>query len=328
MRLLSAAFIILLSLPLHAAETVEETVTWYDVELIVFRNLDTRTTETWPPDAGMPAIADARALFPPPSVTASEARVAADIESDGMGEHAPVPYVPLDESEHQLEGVYASLQRSSKYEPVLHVAWTQPPLEREQSPRLRITQPDALAPLEIEELPGGVSGDAVNDSGEPLLGLADDIAPAQDIPEFLATPESEESLARPLDGTVQLSVGRYLHLDLDLAYLPEDLNLNVLDDDVQAATREWTKEEQLARDARHRDILEALARGDITLEEAEILSLEPEQNVFQGFRLNQYRRVRSRELNFFDHPAYGAIVVVTPRDVPVRLLDATAAPNQ
>lgn len=321
MRLLPAVLIALVSLPLRAGEPAEEaTVTWYDVELIVFRNLDTRTSETWPPDAGVPAVEKARPLFPSAVIGATveggDAR--ADVESHALDtgtalDASPTPYVPLDKSAYQLNGVLASLRRSSKYEPVLHVAWTQPPLEREQSAYIRITLPDAA------------DGDAANASDRaPLLGRAEESAPLRgNVPRFLAEDEQPPFLARPLDGVAQLSVSRYLHFDLDLIYLPDDLNLSVLDD-VPAATREWTEEEKLERERRRRDLLDALARGDITLEEAEILALEPEADVFQGFRLNQFRRVRSRELQYFDHPAYGAIVMVTPREVSARTLQVPA----
>ena len=314
MRLTIATCILLATLPAPASASVEEsTVTWYDIELIVFRNLETRTTETWPPDAGVPAVEGVRALFPSPAVMTDEAQVAANVEQAETYPGAPVPYVPLEESAYQLNGVYASLQRSSLYEPVLHVAWTQPPLPREQSPHLRVTLPDALAPQEAEDLPNAV------DTGEPLLGRAEENPSPESVPEF-ASPDDGPFIARPLDGVVQLSVAHYLHLDVDLVYLPDDLNTNVLDGDVQAATREWTEEERLEREQRRRAIMEALGRGDITLEEAEILALEPERAVFEGFRLDQFRRVRSRELNYFDHPAYGVIVMVTPREVSARTL--------
>lgn len=299
------------SSPSFAALPQEKTVTWYDVELIVFRNLDTRSTETWPPDAGAPDVADARPLFPASTNASGESRpdALATLNAD-----MPTPYVPLDESAHQLSGILGSLQRSSKYEPLLHVAWTQPPLEREQAPVLRLTLPDALA---SGEEPGNAP-----DSREPLdkyESSESDVAP-EDLPAFLQD-QSGANFARPLDGTVQLSVSRYLHLDLDLLYLPDDLNLNVLGG-ATPATRDWTEEEKAARDERRRDILEALARGDITIEEAEILSLEPDEQIFQGFRVNQYRRLRSREVHYFDHPVLGVIVVVTPREVSAAMMDS------
>ncbi|HEX7030509.1 MAG TPA: CsiV family protein [Gammaproteobacteria bacterium] len=341
MRFLIAAAMILACMPSSAmAAAAEEkpikeaTVTWYDVELIVFRNLDTRSAETWPTDAGIPPVEEARPLFPPPAgPSAIDEDAGSPRETDAaaaspLGEAAslhpdtPTPYVPLDESAYQLNDIAERLRQSSKYEPILHVAWTQPPLERSQSPYLRVTLPGSLEAEMPEE-------DALPlENEQPLLGMAGDAPfadsgaqePPIETPEFLQDEEQGPQPVRPLDGVVQLSVSRYLHLDLDLVYLPEDINLAVLGD-VPAATRQWTEEKAFARERRRQAILEALARGDITLVEAEILALEPEQDVFQGFRLSQYRRLRSGDIHYFDHPVFGAIVKVTPREVSARTLE-------
>lgn len=308
----------IVSLSAHAAAPVEEkTITWYDVELVIFRNLDTRSTETWPTDAGVPDVDAARALFPAADAQTSEPATSAyqPTPAPTAGPETPTPYVPLDASAHQLNGVVASLRRSSKYEPLLHVAWTQPPLEREQAPSLRITLPDALQDNEepLDEEPP-LLGRETDEQAEPLL---------EEIPEFFDDEPAVE-LVRPFDGTVQLSVSRYLHLDLDLIYLPDDLNVNVLRG-ATPATREWTEQEKLERQQRREDIMQALARGDITVEEAEILSLEPEEQRFQGFRLDQYRRLRSREIHYFDHPVFSVIAVVTPRQVTARTMEMDAS---
>lgn len=288
-----------LALPAFAQE---QTVTWYDVELIVFRHLDARSSETWPTDAGTPDVSNVRSLF-----AADENDAQPVAESATLASTTPMPYVPLDPAEHRLAGIYGSLTRSSRYEPLLHVAWTQPPLDRDQSPYVRVHLPQSTQAAQEEEALPGYDSDA-DFSGEE-----------QPLPEFLAD-DDKPSFLRPLEGRIQLSVNRYLHLDLDLLYLPDNLDYSMLRD-LPAATPEWTEQQRLERERRHREIMEALARGDITLEEAEILSLEPEQEVFQGFRLNQFRRVRSREIHYFDHPIYGVIVTVTPREVPARTLD-------
>lgn len=318
-----------------AAPAEEATVTWYDVELVVFRNLDTRSTESWPADAGVPAVADARPLFPPNEASEdNEVNDEADAVAAGLEDETaplypgtPTPYVPLDPSAHQLGNVVASLERSSRFEPILHVAWTQPPLEREQAPYLRITLPGALDPEPSGEnfeeiLTDPQPDESSNGATGPEVPAPDGEVLPGELPEFLRDDATGPALVRPLDGVAQLSVSRYLHLDLDLVYLPDDLNSAVLD--VPAATREWTEEEKREREERRRTLIEALARGDITLEEAEILSLEPERQLFQGFRLNQFRRLRSRELHYFDHPVFGVIVMVTPREVSARTLELDA----
>ncbi len=37
---------------------------------------------------------------------------------------------------------------------------------------------------------------------------------------------------------------------------------------------------------------------------------------FGGFRLTETRRMRSKELHYFDHPVFGAVVLITPRAAP------------
>lgn len=322
-----ASGLLLGSLPAHsAAPTEEKTVTWYDVEIIVFRNLDTRSNETWPPDAGVPNVADARPLFPAPAeedANETLAETQAVVPAPGDYPQTPTPYEPLDASALRLTEIANSLQRSSKYEPLLHTAWTQPPLEREQAPYLRVTLPDAFVPEEEQETFEDPFHSEMQPQDEPPADEGEALPGS--LPEFLDE-DDEVELARPLDGVIQLSVSRYLHLDLDLLYLPDDLNVAVLGG-VEPA-REWTEEEKFEREQRRRDILEALARGDISVEEAEILALEPDEQRFEGFRLNQYRRLRSREIHYFDHPVYGVIVMVTPREVSARTMNMETPAGQ
>jgi hypothetical protein len=46
------------------------------------------------------------------------------------------------------------------------------------------------------------------------------------------------------------------------------------------------------------------------------------------FRLTETRRMRSKELHYFDHPLFGALVLITPRPAPPELIDpATGLPK-
>lgn len=301
-----------------AAEPVE-TVTWYDVELIVFAQQSPRTNETWPTDLGTPDIANAIALF-----VANENQDAGVISS-GLGDDAtaippaaPVPYTPLPESDYKLQNIHDALKRSSRYQPLLHTSWSQPALEPAAAVPVRLTLPDALqAASEIETDDNTVAvyeqfpGSTTQATTETADNMIED-EPAAD------------RYVRPLDGIVKVSVQTYLQLNIDLLYLPDDINPAILNG-AQPATQEFTEAMRAEREARQRDILEALARGDITLEEAEILSLEPEKPVFEGFRMNSYRRMRSGEIHYLDHPAFGVIITITPRKIPVSMMSDTSA---
>lgn len=84
---------------------------------------------------------------------------------------------------------------------------------------------------------------------------------------LLASPE--------IGGTARLSRSRFLHLELDLEFLPTD--------------RPQARPMPVLRD------------GETSIE-----LLVPR------YRLQESRRIRSQEMHYFDHPAFGVIATVTP----------------
>jgi hypothetical protein len=287
------------------AET-RETVKWYDVEIIVFRHADPRSDETWPTDAGTPVISGMQALFPAAgddSVTPAQSSALDDAASRPLID-APEPFTALPDDELQLINIENALERSSRYESLLHVGWSQPSLELDASPQLRIT------------LPGALDAAEETTTTEQVTVFTDDYASSAPRPEAgnENDDDTDSPFARPLDGYVQLGVGRYLHLGIDLLYLPQDINPDVIDG---ALPEELAPVDESDREQRRRMIMEALARGELNLEEAEILTLEPEEPVFQGFRIREVRRIRSNALHYFDHPIFGVLVRTTPREIEV-----------
>jgi hypothetical protein len=145
---------------------------WYDVEIIVFRNLDPAagTIETWPADPGQPDWNAATALNPP----------------DSTG--TPIPYQLLSPVAEQLDDDWTRLKRSHGFEPLLHLTWTQPALDRTNAPAVRIGVPLSLTPTPATA--------AVTPAAVPINTM---IANA------------------PVYGTAKLSTtGSYLHFDLDM----------------------------------------------------------------------------------------------------------------
>lgn len=142
---------------------------WYNVELIVFRVLDPNAAaqETWPTDPGLPDWNGAQVLNPPDSVGTA------------------VPYQLLSPVGEQLDDDWTRLKHSRDYEPLLHVTWTQPALDRGTAPAVRIGLPASAAPApSTHPLPAG------------------------------GTPPPQATSAF---GTAKLSTtGPYLHFDLDL----------------------------------------------------------------------------------------------------------------
>jgi len=156
-----------------AVTAVAPAPNWYNVEIIVFRNLDPAAAlqETWPADPGLPDWTPATALNPP--------------DSTGV----PIPYQQLAPVGEQLDDDWTRLKHSHGYEPLLHLTWTQPALDRTSAPAVRVGTPVSLLP------PSATASAA---SAAPAAGSS---PPPQ----------------APVYGTAKLSTtGPYLHFDLDL----------------------------------------------------------------------------------------------------------------
>jgi hypothetical protein len=216
---------------------------WYNVEVIVFRTLDpdAGSSETWPVDPGMPDWNAAQALNPPDSIGSA------------------VPYQALSPVSEQLTEQWNRLRHSRNYEPLLHVSWTQPALERESSPSVRIGVPPTTAAA-----PGAVTV----------------AAPAA------ATGAAAQAL-KPTQtyGTAKLSTtGPYLHFDVDLV-LQGPLAKQATP---SAATLSSAMPVPVA---------------------GTTVAVVP---VYQLYRLRKDMRVNGGKVAYFDHPLFGAIVLVTP----------------
>ncbi|HEX22966.1 MAG TPA: hypothetical protein ENH21_05990 [Chromatiales bacterium] len=169
---------------------------WYEVELILFahNNPQALDAEQWPAIIGVDLpMEELVELQLPQEITPTAAdeimRVKSSTAETPVGDttKAPVAFQLLDESEWQLQKTARRLRRSSRFEPLLHVAWRQPTYER-ASARPVLLYDDMTKPLII--------------GGQP-----------QSQTETHAGPPNPK-----LIGTVTLSVARYLHLATDLIY--------------------------------------------------------------------------------------------------------------
>lgn len=273
------AFLLFALAVLSTAAAEEEKRTWYAVELVVFaQKAGSPAEEVWPLDPGMPAVGEALDVL-----EAAQSEMPPELPPPtGL---PPRPFTPLSPQQYQLQGTWDALARSPRYWPLLHIGWIQPGYERNDAPAVRI---HAGAP----ESEGTTSQ---SDDGFPLLGLTGD-----------GTNEAEISvpLYRPLDGIARLVLSRYLHLELDLLYLPHD---------PQARPSPAVSPEIIPSAGGM-----AGEHGTAGLDEAlEGFSSEPTE--FKGYRLKETRRMRSREVHYVDHPMFGVIAIVTPYELPAAI---------
>ena len=192
----------------------------YDVEIVVFAyaNPDTEG-ELWPADPGRPDLSEA-----------------ATPGTDGV--------TLLGSSDYRLSNDERRLRRSSRYRPVLHMAW------RQSAGSLK-------------------EGRAVHIHGSDDAGT--------------------------VDGSVKLSLGRFLHLGLDLLYRPGGSSASPPPGSGDTAG--------------------GLAPA-ATDSAPPSVSSSVETPTPGVYRMRQHRRMRSGEVHYFDNPVFGVLAVITPYEPP------------
>lgn len=281
-------------LPFVLAPMPAAALNWYMVEIIVFEHREdaARTDEHWPRDPGRPDFSDSVALVPPTDPRTLQ------------------PFEQLLPEQTQLGGALRTLDRSSRYQPLVHVGWLQPGLSRAEAPALRIDMESAerLAPVPLVvepepdplDQPAPVEDDEFDPSDEPHPVQED---ASMELDPWLLADQLRSAYASPtppqrLQGNVTLILQRFLHLEFDLVYTSDDR----LPEPDEGG---WSE--------RRNAILDDFIVGDIGFDEAharlEALEAEPRN---QAYRLQERRRVRLNEVHYFDHPMVGVIALVRP----------------
>ena len=313
--------------PASVAQDEKEELTWYAVEIIVFERTSElgRNAEAWPFEPGLPDLASAveltseglspEELAGEPSTETSEASEtsetnetndAAPAEAD-VTPTSPAPTLPrafqlVAEEEHRLNDAWKSLEISSVFRPLLHIAWIQPGYPLEESRLVHVRNANAaLGTVGVATEKNGEASDdeaSVDESsGAPVGG--EDFG-------FEATLSPRVTVARDpakvaLDGTLRVHRARYLHVEADLLYY------RPLDGDARAAPGD---------DAGAAPMLDSPDTGLIEQLLAE------DDRAPRLFRLTESRRMRSRELHYLDHPMFGMLVEIVPLELPEMPVDA------
>ncbi|WP_455197943.1 CsiV family protein [Kaarinaea lacus] len=226
-RLLTVLFMLFPGLALSAAPATSPDFSeerWFQVELIIFahNNRDALESEDWPKISGLslpdnlvdltfppveePAQKNSNASAPEPTlifepVSQPGESIPGLENGENQGEPVPMPvaFQMLPKKELQLKDEYRRLARSSRFKPLLHVAWRQPTFDR-----------DHAQPVLLYE---GMT--------EPVEDLTDH----KDKSKSGNLPSEQDASIGPISprviGTVRLSVARYLHLAADLVYRTE-----------------------------------------------------------------------------------------------------------
>ncbi len=298
--------------PLAEAQQAVEELPWYEIELIIFTR-DVRPDsldEAWPDNPGSPDFEHARPLQTDPSDRSQPAEAAAGEDIDGPGSGAnpdrppvappdladdnsrparagqiltpdtlappespapagqpPEPYARLPEEALRLKTEFKRLQQSRDLRPEIHLAWRQPVTRQQQAQWLYLRAPDPAIQAEkthdAEESPATAHTTESGIPGglEPIAAIA---------------PEPPS-----LEGTIRISVGRYLHVELDLL------------------RRIKTTEPY------------AIEYGAPFADDYAVQS-----RPYKIYRMQAHRRMRSGELHYIDHPLMGVLIKITPYEPP------------
>ena len=227
----------------------------YDVEIIIFENSrgPISNTNYWKPEILVPNLSNTLAF---PEDEAAEGHPSAPSSASEQ------QFLKLQSDTYFLNAQKEALSRSSRYNVLTHLRWRQPGLAKANALPLRIKTGTPF-PLYLLSQPDH-SLSTTTKHGESFF-FARDRQP--ELPDLLSPVRGY-----PLDGSVTIYLGRYLHIVTDLILtLPAPDNLPVSIE---------TNQEPGARLGK------------------------------QSYRLNIHRRMRSKEIHYLDHPKFGLIVYI------------------
>jgi len=319
---LSLAFFLATLLPVSASAANESKTTalaledarWFQVELILFAQQkgEPLEAEQWPDLEGITLPDTLLELYLPTDELPAEALAGSETPAnpdepvdpaplnDGDAEPPADPssalpdaYQILSDDNLQLNDIVKKLQRSSRFKPLLHIAWQQPTYDRQHA------QPIFFMEGMADPLPSVPSEDQLTDETLPESIIPESMGESPLPPLLEYATEADTKIGPPnpqFVGTVTLSVERYLHLAADLIYRqPVTQNTAVLIPDLEL----WYD------------------RPYPTLHEPQGPAYRLESwQAMRGFRLKESRRMRSKVIHYLDNPFMGLVVVITPVELP------------
>lgn len=225
---LSAVLLIAAAGPAVLSAQDEPDAGRYEVEVIVFENLED-------------APGEPRAEVAPQTGRGPDE--AADDDSETTQPRGPAqvrPLAAMDSAGRELDEVWSRLEEAESYRPLIHRVWLQTATDADSTPAVRLRSDATLQPL-----PANIRG--------PVYRV---------------------------DGTVELTERRYLHLRANL-------------------TLSEVGEGRSAGAGGERGALWRPFGADRTI---------------TRYRLSQSRRIDAATLSYFDHPRFGLLVEVRPAD--------------
>jgi len=291
-----------------ASNKDENDIAWYQIEIIIFANQNYLgiSSETWPETTEL-KYTDLIELRHPddPQSTNPNSPASRSKMPDFSAGATPVPFELLDASELQLVPIIKKLKASEGYQPLLHIAWRQPTLHPDKSIPVYLFQgvdlPASARLATITSQQGATGQKGSRFSSVSVGNFTVDSSQYGQLLPITETDINTGPVLNPFSGTLRLSVSRYLHVEADLNY-----RIPIL------------KEEVVPVDPMNAGFNTA---GGIQMPagfgaDQQVQTTIRKRQALQNFHLFETRRMRSKEIHYFDHPLFGVITRVIPYEFP------------
>jgi hypothetical protein len=280
----SALLFTVLLLP--ATTPAQQEDRWYTVQLLIFKHLrpENFASESWPAEWILPATDGS-------------------VDLSNISRDRVTDFSQLDSRQHSLAGDFDKLKNSSRYEPLLHLAWKQRGLDSDTAVGVRVRTGKRFTPLSpLNRHKAGNDGlrfgifEPITDGDGYIRQMA--------VRRYTnATADSNATLAE-LEGTVKIVLGRYLHIYTDLLLLQP---VNVIEENLKDST--VVIDSGIIAQPTYRIEWPGAAQADQANQTAQT---EQGQHSLHGFNIKAHRRMRSGEVHHLDHPLLGVLVKVDP----------------
>ncbi len=175
-NILTLKSLVLVLLMLSCFKTYAKEEQWYQVEVLVFENLDKAgLQESYPLNPGHPNVSAAKKLL--------------DVSNASSTSDEAQNYVQVNNDALQLNDAKDKIQKQGSFRVILHKGWKQRISEKNLSDTLRL-----------------VGGKSYSSRGGSDIQLDDALGANADV----------KQSAYEVDGTIKISKSRYLHVDTDL----------------------------------------------------------------------------------------------------------------
>jgi hypothetical protein len=258
-----------------------EVIPRYDVEIVIFKNLNVPKDKEFVLPVTSPGKGDPVFDISSPKSVAAAGKLG---------------YELLGVDNFRLMDVVARLIESPRYDLLLHAAWRQPGLEREQVMPVWV-RGGRIFGIEYTSIDSSIDMFDNNTANDVAAGEAKTFEfDEQTLKQQKLKLQEQKSLLPPphdglyeLEGKITVALSRYLHTYTDLVLRRPRLSEDTLDN----AAEQTYLQAHLA-----------------------------DTRILNNHLMREHRRMRSKNLHYIDNPEFGMLILITPYEVAKGFVEA------